>query len=148
MHRKFEQNFVEKSRPKPIKQQATTHHAQHTTHDIQHTTRPIEFTRATRSTSIFTTRQEAAETSHMQHATYISGNTRYVGELPLWTPPYLAGEPVRLGAGRSTTPKIAPRRLETPQDATKRHDETLRDATRRHKTSQDVSETPREVIFM
>ena len=45
-HIKFERNFVEKSKPTPIKRQATTHHAQHTTHDIQHTTRPIEFARA------------------------------------------------------------------------------------------------------
>ena len=83
-HIKFERNFVEKSKPTPIKRQATTHHAQHTTHDIQHTTRPIEFTRATRSTSIFTTRQEAAETSHMQHATYIAENMRRGGEFPSW----------------------------------------------------------------
>ena len=83
-HRKFERHFVEKSRPAPNKRQATTHHAQHTTHDIQHTTRPTELTRATRWTSRFTTRQEAAETLHMQHATYISDNTRRGGEFPSW----------------------------------------------------------------
>ena len=126
-----------------------TYNTQCTTHnDIQHTTRPIEFTRATTSTSIFTARQEAAKTSHMQHATYIADNMRRGGEFPSWTPPYMSGEPLRLPRQNFGRPCDDRRRQETPQDATRRRDKMPRDAMRRHKTPRDASETPRDSILM
>ena len=126
-----------------------TYNTRCTTHnDIQHATRPIEFTRATRSTSIFTTRQEAAETSHMQHAIYIADNMSRGGEFPSWTPPYMSGEPLRLPRQNFGRPRDAKRRHETPRDATRRRDKMPRDAMRRHKTPRDASETPRDVTLM
>ena len=113
-----------------------TYNTRCTTHnDIQHVTRPIEFTRATRSTSIFTTRQEAAETSHMQHATYIADNMRRGGEFPSWDSPLSGGWTLPAWA---RTVQDSKNRPETPRDATRRHETTLRDATRRNETPQDV----------
>ena len=96
-------------------------------------------------TSRFATRQEAAETCNMQHATCnlhprqhetVWGSFHRGLPLTCRVNPFDCGRKTPV---RPVTPRDATRRHETPRDdATRCHETTRRDATRRNETPQDA----------
>ena len=76
---------------------------------------------------------------------------RRQGEFPMWSPPYMRGEPLPPVSGQTCcaprlpeTPRDATRRQEAPRDAETRRHQTRGDAKRRHEPPQDTSRRLRD----